>query len=374
MEFKISREEFLKGLQKVQGIVDTKGAMPILSNILIKTQLEGVDIFATDLDIGIKGSYEATIITEGSATINGRKLHEIVKELPDEEIHLKSDSETNWINITCKKSTFKVACLPPDEYPAFPAYKEEQDLVIQIDLLKEMLRKTNFAISTDETRYTLSGVLFESEGKNISMVGTDGHRLAFIKKENGFDKKEKVEIIIPKKAQAELLKILETGDSGQNNEKKTISISIEKNHAAFKVDKMILVTRLIDGRFPNYCQVIPEDNNNNVVINCELFLHALRRVAILADEKSKMVKFGVQKNLMTLVSDNSELGEAREEIDVEYKGKAITIGLNAKYVMDILNVINTKKINFKLKDAESSCLITPADNENYRCIVMPMRI
>ena len=171
-----------------------------------------------------------------------------------------------------------------------------------------------------------------------------------------------------------MLKILEAGDSDQGNGKKTINISVEKNHAAFKVDKMILVTRLIDGRFPNYRQVIPEDNNNNVVIDSELFLHALRRVAILADEKSRMVKFGVQKNLMTLVSDNSELGEAREEIDVEYKGNDITIGLNAKYVMDILNVINVEKIVFKLKDADSSCLITPTDNENYRCIVMPMRI
>ena len=374
MEFKISREEFLKGLQKVQGIVDTKGAMPILSNILIKTHSDGIDIFATDLDIGIKGSYEAKIVSEGSVTVSGRKLHEIVRELPDEEIYLKSDSENSWINLSCKKSTFKIACLSPEEYPAFPAYKEEKDLVIEIDLLKEMLKKTNFAISMDETRYTLNGILLESEGEDISMVGTDGHRLAFIKKTSGFEKKEKVEIIIPKKAQAELLKILDSGDSDQKDEKKTISISVEKNHAAFKMGKIILVTRLIDGRFPNYRQVIPNDNNNNVVIDCKLFLHALRRVAILADEKSRMVKFGVQKNLMILVSDNSELGEAKEEIDVEYQGTPITIGLNAKYVMDILNVINSEKINFKLKDSESSCLITPAENENYRCIVMPMRI
>ncbi len=374
MEFKISREEFLKGLQKVQGIVDTKGAMPILSNILIKTRSDGIDIFATDLDIGIKGSYEAKIVSEGSVTVSGRKLHEIVRELPDEEIYLKSDSENSWINLSCKKSTFKIACLSPEEYPAFPAYKEEKDLVIEIDLLKEMLKKTNFAISMDETRYTLNGILLESEGEDISMVGTDGHRLAFIKKTSGFEKKEKVEIIIPKKAQAELLKILDSGDSDQKDEKKTISISVEKNHAAFKMGKIILVTRLIDGRFPNYRQVIPNDNNNNVVIDCKLFLHALRRVAILADEKSRMVKFGVQKNLMILVSDNSELGEAKEEIDVEYQGTPITIGLNAKYVMDILNVINSEKINFKLKDSESSCLITPAENENYRCIVMPMRI
>ena len=374
MEFKISREEFLKGLQKVQGIVDTKGAMPILSNILIKTRSDGIDIFATDLDIGIKGSYEAKIVSEGSVTVSGRKLHEIVRELPDEEIYLKSDSENSWINLSCRKSTFKIACLSPEEYPAFPAYKEEKDLVIEIDLLKEMLKKTNFAISMDETRYTLNGILLESEGEDISMVGTDGHRLAFIKKTSGFEKKEKVEIIIPKKAQAELLKILDSGDSDQKDEKKTISISVEKNHAAFKMGKIILVTRLIDGRFPNYRQVIPNDNNNNVVIDCKLFLHALRRVAILADEKSRMVKFGVQKNLMILVSDNSELGEAKEEIDVEYQGTPITIGLNAKYVMDILNVINSEKINFKLKDSESSCLITPADNENYRCIVMPMRI
>lgn len=374
MEFKITKDEFLKGLHKVQGIVDSKGAMPILSNILIKTGSDSIDVFATDLDVGIKGSYQAAIVSEGSATVNGRKLHEIVKELPNEEINLKSDQEKNWINITCKKSTFKIACLPPDEYPAFPAYKEENDLVIEIDFLKEMLRKTNFAISTDETRFTLNGILLESGDNAITMVGTDGHRLAFIKKDKGFELKGKVEIIIPKKTQAELLKILESGESEQGDAKKTMSISVEKNHAAFKMDKLILVSRLIDGRFPNYRQVIPKDNDSIVVINSELFLHALRRVAILADEKSKMVKFDVKGNLMTLVSDNSELGEAREEIDVEYKGDEITIGLNAKYVMDILNAINSDKINFKLKDSESSCLITPSDNDDYRCIVMPMRI
>ena len=374
MEFKISREEFLKGLQKVQGIVDTKGAMPILSNILIKTHPIGIDIFATDLDIGIKGSYIAKIIAEGSATINGRKLHEIVRELPEAKIHLKSDSENSWVNITCKNSNFKIACLSPEDYPAFPAYKEENDLVIKASLLKEIIRKTNFAISNDETRYTLNGVLLESEGKNITMVGTDGHRLAFIQKRNNAQNLVKSEMIIPKKTQAELLKILDASNSDQKEGENTISISVEKNHAAFKTESLILVSRLIDGRFPNYRQVLPKNINKNIIINRDDFLHALKRVVILADEKSKMVKFAVQNDLMTLVSDNSELGEAREHIEIEFKGDSITIGLNAKYVIDILSAMDTKKINFRLKDAESSCLITPADNEDYKCIVMPMRI
>lgn len=374
MEFNISKEEFFKGLQKVQGIVDTKGAMPILSNILINTGSKVIDIFATDLDVGIRDSISANIISEGSVTINGKKIHEIVRELPNEEIHFKSGDDNNWINLKCKKSSFKIACLPPEEYPAFPAYKEDDDLVIDISLLKEMLKKTNFAISNDETRYTLNGVLLESEKQKISMVGTDGHRLAFFQKENGLEKQDNLEIIIPKKTQAELLKMLEAGSSDQKKKGKTVSISVEKNHVAFKMDKMVLVSRLIDGRFPNYRQVIPSDNTKNIVINRDDFLHALRRVAILADEKSRMVKFGVQNNLMTLVSDNSELGEAREEIDMEYKGEAVTIGLNAKYVIDILNAIDTEKINFKLKDAGSSCLITPTDNEDYRCVIMPMRV
>lgn len=374
MEFKISKEEFSKGLQKVQGIVDTKGAMPILSNILIKTQPEGIDIFATDLDVGIRGSFVATIIAEGSATINGRKLHEIVRELPDEEIHLKSDNDNNWINLTCKKSKFKIACMPSEEYPAFPTYKEESDLVVEIGLLKEMLRKTNFAISTDETRYTLNGVLLETEGDSIFMVGTDGHRLACFRKTNGFGEQEKIEIIIPKKTQAELLKMVEAGLSDQKDGKKAVSISVEKNHVAFKIDKVILISRLIDGRFPNYRQVIPNDNNKNIVINRDVFHHALKRVSILADEKSKMVRFEVQDKLMKLVSDNSEFGEASEEIDVEYKGETLSIGLNAKYIMDVLSAIDTEKISFRLKNQDSSCLITPADNEDYRCIIMPMRI
>lgn len=374
MEFKISKDEFLRGLQKVQGIVDSKGAMPILSNILLKTRPDGIDIFATDLDLGIKGFYSATIISEGSGTVNGRKIHEIVRELPKEEIHLKSDNKNNWIYITCKKSNFRIASLPPEEYPAFPTYKEENVLVIETNLLKEMLRKTNFAISTDETRYTLNGVLLVSEDENLSMVGTDGHRLAFIQKNRGFEKQQKVEIIIPKKTQLELLKMLEGCAANQEDGKKTISISVEKNHVAFKMEKLILVSRLIDGRFPNYRQVLPKDNNEIAKINRDVFIHALKRVVLLADEKSKMVKFGVQDNLMVLVSDSSELGEAREEIDIEFKGKTITIGLNAKYVMDTLSAIDSEMISFRLKDDKSSCLITPADDEDYRCIVMPMRI
>lgn len=367
MEVRISRETFLNGLQRVQGIVESKGAMPILSHLLLSTEKDAVQIRATDLEIGASGVYGANVIAEGAVSLSARKLFDIVRELPNLEVHLLKE-ENNWVTLKCGKSKFRLPGLPAEDFPSLPDYSEEGLLEFECKSLREMIRKTFFALSPDETRQALNGLLLESEGGKASMVGTDGHRLSMITRQIAKAKGgEKQSFVIPKKALAELVKLMEDDDA-------TLAFSSKNNHIAFMQGKQVIVSRKIDGKFPNYQQVIPSDNKLQVKVNRNEFQHALKRVALLADEKSKMVRFDIQKGTMTLISDTTDLGAATEEIAVDYAGGEVSIGLNAKYVLDVLNVIEDEEVILNLRDQNSSCLITvPSDNE-FLSIVMPMRL
>lgn len=367
MEVRISRETLLNGLQKVQGIVESKGAMPILSHLLLSTDKDAVQIRATDLEIGASGLYTANIIAEGSVSLNARKLFDIVRELPSLEVHLVKE-ENNWVTLKCGKSKFRLPGLPAEDFPSLPEYSEEGLLEFDCKSLKEMIRKTFFALSPDETRQALNGLLLESEAGRASMVGTDGHRLSMIsrpvaKSQGG----AKQSFVIPKKALAELVKLME-------DEESTLAFSSKNNHIAFMKGKQVIVSRKIDGKFPNYQQVIPSDNKLQVKVKRSDFQHALKRVALLADEKSKMVRFDVQKGIMTLISDTTDLGAATEEVVVDYDGGEVSIGLNAKYILDVLNVIEDEDVILNLKDQNSSCLITVPSDKDFLSIVMPMRL
>lgn len=369
MEFRISRQHFLSGVQKVQGIVETKGAMPILSNLLISTDNEGIYIQATDLEIGIRGFYPASVASEGQVSLNARKLFDILRELPDEEIHLVKEGN-DWVNLKCGKSKFRLPGLPSGEFPAFPEFSEKSIMEFNSSLLKEMIRKTFFAVSPDETRQALNGLLLEKENGRASMVGTDGHRLAMINRPlagSKSKKDEKISFLLPKKALSELLKFME-------DEESSFSFSVKDNHLAFIQGKQVIVSRKVDGKFPNYKQVVPKDNDLKAVVDKDALLHALKRVALLADEKSKMVRFEVREGNMTLISDSSDFGTAQEELPVVFKGKEVSIGLNAKYVLDILNAIEEDKVTLNLKDENHSCLITVESDKDYLSIVMPMRL
>jgi len=231
-----------------------------------------------------------------------------------------------------------------------------------------MIRKTFFAQSPDETRRALNGLLLEREGSQVNMVGTDGHRLAVIRRDIGdASKDDKLSYLIPKKALTELMKLIE-------DEEATFSFSAKNNHMAFIQGDQVIVSRKIDGKFPNYQQVVPSDNKLQVKVNRNILQHALKRVALLADEKSKMVRFDIQSGDMTLTTDTTELGEAREAVAVSYSGENISIGLNAKYVLDVLNVIDDEEVVLNLKDENSSCLITSNSDQDYQSIVMPMRL
>jgi DNA polymerase III subunit beta len=367
MEVRIDRDTFLDGVQNVQGIAETKGAMPILSHLLLTTEQDRISIQATDLEIGAKGYYSANVITAGEMTLNAKKLFDILRELPRQEVHLVKE-DNHWVRVRCGKSKFRLPGMPPEDFPPFPEFSQDSLMEFSSKLLKEMIRKTFFAQSPDETRQVLNGLLLERENGKLKMVGTDGHRLAVVRRDLGdVSKGEKLSYLIPKKALAELMKLIE-------DEEATFSFSAKNNHMAFMQGDQVIVSRKIDGKFPNYQQVIPSDNKLQVKINRDIFQQALKRVALLADEKSKMVRFDIQSGSITLTTDTTELGEAREEIAISYSGEGVSVGLNAKYVLDVLNVMDDEEVVLNLKDEKSSCLITSNADKDYQSIVMPMRL
>ncbi len=369
MEIKIGRDDFLNGIHKVQGIVESKGAMPILAHVLINTEKDGIVMQATDLEIGIKGFYPAKVVSKGSVTVNARKLFDILRALPDLEVHLTRE-ENDWVSLNCGKSHFRLPGLPASDFPKLPEYSETALMEFSGAKLKEMIRKTYFAISPDESRQALNGLLLEQDNDHVNLVGTDGHRLSYIRRpllkssakggENSF--------LLPKKVLTELLKLME------NEEGATYSFSVKDNQLAFIHDREVIVSRKIDGKFPNYQQVIPTDNHLKVTVNTQALIQALTRVALLADEKSKMVRFEIKTGSLTLVSDHTELGGAVEEVEIAYKGDEVRIGLNAKYILDVLNVIEEDEVILNLKDQNHSCLLTIGEDKDYKSIVMPMRL
>ncbi len=368
MEVRISRDVLLNGVHKVQGIVEPKGAMPILSHLRLSADKDTICVRATDLEIGALGHYPANVTVPGAVTINARKLFDIVQELPDEEIYLKKE-ENNQITLKCGKSKFRLPGLPPEDFPPLPEYSDKPLLEFDSKILREMIRKTLFSVSPDETRQALNGLLLEAEGDSVSLVGTDGHRLAMISRpvKSNAAKGEVLSFLLPKKALSELMKLMEDEDG-------TFGFSSKDNHLAFICGKRVIVSRKIDGKFPNYRQVIPSDNHLKAKADRDGLVHALKRVALLADEKSKMVRFEIKNGSLNLISDNTDLGAAHEEMSLEYEGEEVSIGLNAKYVLDILNVIEGDSVTLNLKDQNHSCLFTVMDDDQYKSIVMPMRL
>jgi DNA polymerase-3 subunit beta len=371
MKLKIKKEEILKGLQRIQGVVEKKNTMPILSNLLLIADDRGVEIIATDLEIGLRGRYEAMVENPGAVTVSAKKMYEIVRELPAEDIQI-SVEENNWIKIQTGHSKFKLVGLPRDEYPALPDVAEEGMIVIEGDTLRDMIKKTLYAVGENDARYVLNGLFVHMTqtkgGLNIRMVGTDGHRLSMI--DRMVDAKHKEEsVIIPKKAMVELRRLLE-----EDTQMAELRLGFSKNHALFKRDGLIMVSKLIDGNYPNYLQVVPVKNTKKVTVSKDAFTHAVKRVSVLSKEKTNAVKLQLESGRLILSTNNPEVGEANEELAVEYKGEAIAIGFNSRYLMDVLTAMDREAISLELSDALSPCLITEEGDEHYKCVVMPMRV
>jgi len=372
MNFSIEKEVFLKGLAKVQGIVEKKNTIPILANVLIEAEADQIRLTATDLEVGMKAAYPATVNTPGRITVSAKKLFEIIKELPEKEISFIA-KDNCWIEIRCGKSLFNVVGLSADEFPYFPQIDKEQFFQLPSADLKHMIEKTAFSMSTDESKYNLNGIYLramEDKGRQVlRFVATDGHRLALIQIPRDCSHVEPLTkgVIFPRKGVMELRKIAEEGEG-------EVSLGFMDNNAIIKKSQTIIVMRLVDGEFPDYTRVIPKNNEMQATIPREDFLHALRRMAILSSEKSKGVKIDFQENLLTLSSSNPEFGDAREDFGIEYLEGDLSIGFNAKYLIDILGVLDSEKVNLALRDHLSPGLITPAEDEDYLAVIMPMRL
>ena len=371
MKLKIKKDEILKGLQRIQGVVDKKNTMPILSNMLLAADDKGVEITATDLEIGLRGRYAAEVEKPGAVTVSAKKMFEIVRELPDENIQIRVE-DNNWVKIVSGRSQFKLVGLPREEYPSMPDVAEEGMITIAGDDLREMIRKTLYAAGENDARYVLNGLFVhlapEKGGLKIRMVGTDGHRLSLI--DRTVEAKHKEEsVIVPKKAMLELRRLLEEDESQEG-----FRIGFSKNHALFKRGDLVMVSKLIDGNYPNYQQVIPQQNTKKVTIPRDLITHAVKRVSILSKEKTNALKLQLEKNLLLLSTNNPEVGEANEELSIEYKGDSLAIGFNSRYLLDVLMAMDGQNITLELNDSLSPCLIKEEGNDLYRCVVMPMRV
>jgi len=372
MQFTIEKEVFLKGLGRVQGIVEKRNTIPILSNVLIEGSDGEIHLTATDLEVGMRATYPASIKVPGKVTVSAKKIYEIIKELPEKEISFTS-KENCWIEIRCGKAIFNIVGLSADEFPYFPKPKEENFISISGSLLKEMVDKTFFSISTDESKYNLNGIYFktteEGDRNLLKMVATDGHRLAMIQKEITSTNIEELKkgVIFPRKGIFELKKIADEGDGN-------ISLSFMDNNAVIKKEQTVVVMRLVDGEFPDYNRVIPKNNDLTAIVSQNSFLHALRRMSILSSEKSRGVKVLLKNGSMEVSSSNPELGDAREDIEINYEGPEVSIGFNARYLLDILQAQGGEKVLLQIKDNLSPGLLRSAGDDDFLAVVMPMRL
>lgn len=369
MEFTIEKDKFLKALTKVQGIIEKKHTLPILANVLIEAKNNEIIITATDLEVGLKSKYNVDVKKDGKVTLSAKKLFEIIKELPDKKIIFTSKNNF-WVEIKCDKSIFNLVGLSPEEFPKFPNVDTNIDNIDK-NLINEMIEKTIFSISNDETKFNLTGIFikYDKENKNLIFVSTDGHRLSLVKNEIVDDLNGKFidGFILPKKGIIELKKILE-------NTNNKIKIGINDNNFIVNDEETSLIMRMVDGEFPDYNRVIPEKGKNLAIINRDLFLHALKRISVLSNEKSKGIKIKLNRDSIILTSSNPDLGDAKEEIEVIYDGDEIVIGFNARYIIDILNAIKNENIQLNLKDNISPGRINPESDDNYLSVIMPMRL
>jgi DNA polymerase-3 subunit beta len=366
MELTTSQDILVRGLQKIQGIVERKNALPILSHFLLTAREEGVVIHATDLELGYRGCLDAAVGRPGTVTLPARKTYDILRELPAGAQVTLSEESHGWVRITAGPASFKVPCLPAEEYPALPHIDDAGFSPLDSEVLEDMIRKTVFATSHDETRYTLGGVLLICSGDDTTMVATDGHRLAHVVRRVSVGKS--VRVIVPRKA------LDEVGRFAIDSDVREIELAVLDSHLVFRKGRSVLVTRLIEGQFPDYEGVIPREFTRRAMVDHERLLRALRRVSLLSNEKTKPVKVEFEHDGLTLRSNTPEMGEAVEKIPAEYDGDTMVMGFNARYLLEALAVMDDEQVALELNDPLSPGVVRPHGDSQYFCVVMPMRV
>ncbi len=377
MYFEIDKKEFIKGLGLMQSVAGRKTTLPILSHILLEWEKASLYLMGTDLETGIREELTAKINEKGRASVSAKKLYEIVRELPEETIHIRK-KDNQWITLQCGKSIFNLAGLDPEEFPSLPSYQEGNFSTVSTGLIREMIEKTVFAASNEESRYHLNGVLFalgkQAGEEMLRMVATDGHRLSLVDRQNkkisGIEEKG---IIMPKKGILEVKKII-----GDRDGKEEMGIYFNTTHGFFKLGKSLTVIRLIEGEFPEYEQVIPKGNDKKLVMTKERVVSSLKRVSTMANERMEGVKFSLKQNSVEMSSTHQDYGDAQEEVEVVYDGPPLQVGFNARYLIEALNVIDTDEVVMELKDDGSPGILKPSSStpgvSNQISIIMPMRL
>lgn len=382
MKLTVEKKDLLNVIARAQNIVEKRNTMPILVNVLLEAKGEGLRGFATDLEVSLTDEIPASLKSPGRVAVNAKSLFEIIKELPEGKIELER-KDNNWLKITQNRAVFNIVGISPEEYPVFPTFTTQEFVKIDASVLSEMIEKTIYSVSTDETRYHLNGVYLEvrTEGDSATyrMVATDGHRLSLIDRkiaeaptragERHPSQREPAAqgVIIPRKGLHEIRKLLDTVEE-------TVEIAIEGAQLIVRNSTTVLMVRLIEGKYPNYTQLIPQNLKEHFLVQREALLSSLKRVSLLSNAKSKGVTFALQNGRMEITSNNPELGDAKEEIEVEYKGKDMRIGFNARYVLDVLASMHDDVVRVELNDQLSPGIVRPNADKSYTCVVMPMRI
>jgi len=368
MELVVRKNDLLRELQLFQGIVERKNTIPILANVLLDAKDGEVKFLATDLEVGLRSRCDATVTKPGSLTLPAKKLYEIIKSLPDTDVRIAEDK--SGVKVAADRFDSRMQTLPKDDFPTLPDGSATPTASLPGSALKEMVAKTQFAITGEDTRYFLNGAQFVLRGDSMSLVATDGHRLALVTvKRDGDADAPEVKAILPKKTLGELGRLLAEGGDA-------VAYERGENHLFFDVGGRKLISRMIDGQFPAYERVIPKGNDKHIEFDRERLTSAVKRVQILSNERSRAVKFLVDKGKVEVTSSSPELGEAHETLPVDYSGPSLQICFNAQYVLDFLAVVSTDVVALELKDEVSQAVMTPvgAEGYEYTYVIMPMRV
>jgi DNA polymerase-3 subunit beta len=367
MELVVRKNELLRELQLFQGIVERKNTIPILANVLIEGTGDEMTLLATDLEVALRSRCPASVAKSGALTLPAKKLYEIIKALPETDVRISEDK--NGVKVSADRFDSRMQTLPREDFPSLPESAGASRAALPRQALKEMVAKTHFAITGEDTRFFLNGAKFVLKPNSLTLVATDGHRLALVDVEHPVGVKEELGVILPKKTLLELGKLLLEGDGD-------VMFEAGENHLFFDVGGRILISRMIDGQFPAYERVIPKGNDKHIEFERDRLTNAVKRVALLSNERSRAVKLEVKKGKVEVTSSSSEFGEAHEELPVDYTGGTLTISFNAQYMLDFLNVVETDVVMLSLKDEVSQAVMKPvgAQGYGYTYVIMPMRI
>lgn len=366
MEIIVRKNDLVKELHLVQGIVERKNSIPILSNVLAEAREGEVRIAATDLDVSLRCGCAAQVVSEGAITLGAKKLYEIARALPESDVHIKVLPDS-WATIECERVAFKMAGLPKEDFPSLPEAKAGRGIEIPAEVMRGLISRTGFAITAEDARYYLAGALLLLDKQGAAMVATDGHRLSYASRKVGLKVGDPVRVLVPRKGIHELGRLLEGEE--------TVTFQEADNHIVFSTGGRALASKMVEAQFPAFEKVITVTGDKVVELDREGFATAIRRVSLLSSERSRAIRLTLGAGKVDLAASSPELGEARESLPAAYEGDSVEIGFNAQYLLDFLGVAGSPSVNLELKDAESQGVLRPRGEGEieHRYVVMPMR-